>query len=101
LTAPHHPRPPSFSCRIEILKIAEDLNRDHAPGNRVIIFDAGFQIGGQSFQAHSEKPELPLITVVPDHFQVFKMILDTLEVMGLARVARFVDVKGFSGGNGF
>ncbi len=31
---------------IKILKIAECLNRDHAAGNRVIIRNAGFQVGG-------------------------------------------------------
>jgi hypothetical protein len=47
-----------------------------------------------------EKPVLPLIAIVPGHFQVFEMILDTLEVIGLPRVARLIDVKGFSGGTG-
>ena len=40
----------------------------------------------------SEKPVLPLIAIIPDHFQVFEMGLYALEVMGLARIARLIDI---------
>ena len=40
-----------------------------------------------------EKPVLTLIAIVPYHFQVFRMVLDALEVMGLPRVAQFVDIR--------
>lgn len=39
-----------------------------------------------------EKPVLVLIAVLPDHLQVFKMILHALEVRRLLRMARFVKV---------
>ncbi len=39
-----------------------------------------------------EKPVLVLIAVIPDHLQVFKMILHALEVSRFLRIARFVKV---------
>ncbi len=42
-----------------------------------------------------EKPVLPFISVIPDHLQVFKMRLYISEIMGLARMARFIDIIFF------
>jgi hypothetical protein len=39
-----------------------------------------------------EKAVLPLITVVPGHFQVFEMGLYALEVMGLAWMTRLINI---------
>ena len=39
-----------------------------------------------------EKPVLSLIAIIPDNFQVFEMGLYALEVMGLPRIARLIDI---------
>jgi hypothetical protein len=39
-----------------------------------------------------EKPVLVLIVVIPDHLQVFKMILHALKIRRLLRIARFIKV---------
>jgi hypothetical protein len=44
-----------------------------------------------------EKAVWLLITMFPDHFQVFEMGLYALKIMGFSRMARFVNIKRFSG----
>lgn len=40
-----------------------------------------------------EKPVLPPIAIIPDHLQVFEMILHALKVRRLMRIERFVDIE--------
>lgn len=77
------------------MKTAGDIhghNRHTAPGKAEMQIPAVQVSPNHITGIGSEKPILMLIAVIPRRFQVFKMMLGTLEVMGLARMARLIEV---------